>query len=63
MAHFISEKALDRYVWGTGEQTDVRASYSETNGRFRLREMHIYGRVLCIARYNVESGKPRDVFF
>jgi hypothetical protein len=38
MAHLISEKALDLHA-GTDGQMDVRASYSETNGRFRLCEM------------------------
>lgn len=38
IARLISEKALGLHV-GTEGQTDVRASYGETNGYFRLRDM------------------------
>jgi len=38
IAHLISGKALGLHVVTEG-QTDVRASYGETNGHFRLRDM------------------------
>lgn len=38
ITHLISEKALGLPV-GTEGQTHVRASYGETNGHFRLRDM------------------------
>jgi hypothetical protein len=40
IAHLISEKALGLRVHVGIGQTDLRASYGETNGHFRLRDMH-----------------------